>query len=163
MEPTPFIFDTGASVPVLNLDYYLDHIDPKAQVPKPKEGQPKALPFMMKSLAIGGLTFRQVFSVALDLSFIFEIGKMHYPGIIGASVLQASIVHREKVNKLNIRPIPKSPFAFHENMLLITIPDKRRANWLMPIGGRSTKDVTSISRNSLRSKVLSTAGKSGLG
>ena len=93
MEPTPFIFDTGASVPVLNLDYYLDYIDPKAQVPKPKEGQPKALPFMMKSLAIGGLTFRQVFSVALDLSFIFEIGKMHYPGIIGASVLQASIVH----------------------------------------------------------------------
>ena len=93
MEPTPLIFDTGAGVPVLNLDYYLDHIDPKAQVPTPKEGQPKALPFTMKSLEIGGLTFTQVFSIALDLSFIFEIGKMNYPGIIGASVLQASIVH----------------------------------------------------------------------
>jgi hypothetical protein len=100
MEPTPLIFDTGAGVPVLNLDYYLDHIDPKAQVPEPKEGQPKALPFMMKSLAIGGLTFRQVFSVALDLSFIFEIGKMHYPGIIGASVLQASIVHINFANSV---------------------------------------------------------------
>jgi len=93
MEPTPLIFDTGASVPVLNLDYYLDHIDPKAQVPAPKDGQPKALPFTMKSLTIGGLTFTQVFSIALDLSFIFEIGKMDYPGIIGASVLQASVVH----------------------------------------------------------------------
>jgi Tfp pilus assembly protein PilF len=93
MEPTPLMFDTGAGVPILNLDYYLDHIDPKAQVPTPKEGQPKALPFTMKSLAIGGLTFTQVFSIALDLSFIFEAGKMHYPGIIGASVLQASIVH----------------------------------------------------------------------
>jgi rhodanese-related sulfurtransferase len=93
MEPTPLIFDTGASVPVLNLDYYLDHIDPKAQVPVPKEGQPKALPFLMKSLAIGGLTFTQIFCVAMDLSFIFEIGKMNYPGIIGASVLQGSIVH----------------------------------------------------------------------
>ncbi len=92
-EPTPLIFDTGAGIPVLSLDYYLDHIDPKAQVPAPKEGQPKALPFMMKSLAIGGLTFKQVFSIALDLSFLFEAGKMNYPGIIGASVLQASIVY----------------------------------------------------------------------
>jgi tetratricopeptide (TPR) repeat protein len=93
MEPTPFIFDTGASVPVLSLDYYLDRIDPKALVPAPKEGQPKALPFTMKSLAIGGLTFNQLFSIALDLSFIFELGKMHYPGIIGASVFQASVIH----------------------------------------------------------------------
>ncbi len=93
MEPTPLIFDTGAGVPVLNLDYYLDHIDQNAKVPAPKEGQPKALPFTMKSLTIGGLTFTQIFSIALDLSFIFEIGKMDYPGIIGASVLQASIVH----------------------------------------------------------------------
>ena len=100
LEPTPLIFDTGASVPVLSLEYYLDHIDPKAQVPEPKEGKPKALPFMMRSLEIGGLTFRQVFSVALDLSFIFEIGKMHYPGIIGASVLQTTIVHINFANSV---------------------------------------------------------------
>jgi len=92
-EPTPLMFDTGASVPVLNLDYYLEHMDPKAQVPVPKEGQPKALPFTMKSLDIGGFTFKQIFSIALDLSFLFEAGKMHYPGIIGASVLQASTIH----------------------------------------------------------------------
>ena len=93
MEPTPMIFDTGASVPVLNLEYYLEHIDPNAQVPVPKEGQPKALPFTMKSLSIGGFTFKQAFSVAIDLSFLFETGKMHYPGIIGASVLQAATIH----------------------------------------------------------------------
>ncbi len=93
MEPTPLIFDTGASVPVLSLEYYLEHMDPKAQVPTPKEGQPKALPFTMKSLAIGGITFAKVFSIAMDLSFIFKAGKMDYAGIIGASVLQASAVH----------------------------------------------------------------------
>jgi Tfp pilus assembly protein PilF len=93
MEPTPLIFDTGAGVPVLSLDYYLEHIDPKAQVPVPKEGQPKALPFTMKSLSLGGFTFQQIFSIALDLSFLFETGKMNYPGIIGASVLQAMMIH----------------------------------------------------------------------
>jgi hypothetical protein len=92
-EPTPMIFDTGAGVPVLNLDYYLEHIDLNAQVPVPKEGQPKVLPFTMKSLSIGGFMFKQIFSVALDLSFLFEAGKMNYPGIIGASVLQAATIH----------------------------------------------------------------------
>jgi len=47
----------------------------------------------MQTLELGELTFRNVFSVILDLSPVFDTGSFYIPTIVGASLLQNSVVH----------------------------------------------------------------------
>jgi len=88
----PCILDTGAGVPVLHVDYYFESLSKGAKPAAGPEGK-KALPYVMQTLEFGGLTFRNIFAVILDLSPVFDTGSFYIPAIVGASVLQNSVVH----------------------------------------------------------------------
>lgn len=87
----PCVFDTGAGIPVLDKDYYSESLQQgtkSAFIAKEKHG----LPYLIKTLELGGLTFRNIFSAVLDLSPVFETGSIYFPAIVGASILQNSLI-----------------------------------------------------------------------
>jgi tetratricopeptide (TPR) repeat protein len=88
----PCILDTGAGIPVLHVEYYYELL-PKGVKPAVMPGGKKGLPYLLVTLELNGLTFRNVFSVVLDLSSIYETGSFYIPVIVGASVLQNSVIH----------------------------------------------------------------------
>jgi predicted aspartyl protease len=100
-EKAPFVLDTGAGISLIHSAFFLEKIMPES---KAKITKDKAVPFMIKSIEMGGLTFNNIVAAAFDLSDLYAYGKMYYPGIIGASVFQKSILHFNfKESKLIIR------------------------------------------------------------
>lgn len=86
-EGAPFILDTGAGIPLVHSAYFLEKIMPES---KAKITKDKAVPFMINSIEIGGLTFNNIVAAVFDLTDLYAYGRMYYPGIIGASVFQKS-------------------------------------------------------------------------
>ncbi len=89
-EGLPFILDTGAGISLFHSAYFLTKVMPES---KAKIAKGKAIPFMIKSIEIGGLLFNNIIAAVFDLSDLYAYGKMYYPGILGASVFQKSILH----------------------------------------------------------------------
>jgi tetratricopeptide (TPR) repeat protein len=89
-EGAPFILDTGAGISLVHSAYFLEKIMPNSKAKITKE---KAVPFMIDSIGLGGLTFNNIMAAAFDLTDLYAYGKMYYPGIIGANVFQKSILH----------------------------------------------------------------------
>jgi predicted aspartyl protease len=91
-DPEPFILDTGAGITVFHSDYYFESINPpddkgkKAKLDAPKS-------FTLDSIQIGGKAYKNIFSIAMDLSQIYKFGKVYYPGIIGNPLFQNSRLH----------------------------------------------------------------------
>ena len=96
-DPEPFILDTGAGITVFHADYYLESINPpedkgestKLEAPKP---------FTLDSIVLGGRAYKNVMSIAMDLSQIYKFGKVYYPGIIGNPIFQKSRLHFDFTN-----------------------------------------------------------------
>jgi hypothetical protein len=86
----PFILDTGAGISIIHSAYFLEVIMPDSKAIITKE---KAVPFMINSIEMGGLTFNNIVAAVFDLTDLYAYGKMYYPGIIGASVFQKSALH----------------------------------------------------------------------
>lgn len=89
-EGAPFILDTGAGIPLVHSAYFLEKIMPES---KAKITKDTAVPFIINSIEIGGLTFNSIVAAVFDLTELYAYGRMYYPGIIGASVFQKSILH----------------------------------------------------------------------
>ena len=89
-EAAPFILDTGAGISLIHSAYFLEKVMPNS---KAKITKDKAVPFMIDSIDLGGLPFNGIMAAAFDLTDLYAYGKMYYPGIIGASVFQKSILH----------------------------------------------------------------------
>lgn len=91
-EAQPFIMDTGAGVVVFHEEYYFDVLEPcEDKGKKRKLESPK--PFTVKSILLGGRTYTDQFSIAMDLSDLYTFGKIYYPGIIGNPLFQNSKIH----------------------------------------------------------------------
>ena len=87
----PCIFDTGAGIPVIDKGYYSETLqkgEKSAFITKENRG----MPYLIKTLELGGLTFRNIFSAILDLTPVYETGSFYFPAIVGASVLQNSLI-----------------------------------------------------------------------
>jgi hypothetical protein len=82
--------DTEAGISLIHSAYFLEKIMPDSTAKITKN---KVVPFMIKSLEIGGFTFNNIMAAVFDLTDLFGYGNMYYPGIIGASVFQESILH----------------------------------------------------------------------
>jgi hypothetical protein len=89
-KKAPFILDTGAGISLVHSAFFLEKIMPES---KAKFTKDKAVPFMIKSIEFGGLSFTNVMAAVFDLTDLYAYGKMYYPGIIGANVFQKSILH----------------------------------------------------------------------
>ena len=89
-EKAPFILDTGAGISLIHSAYFLEEIMPDSKVNITKD---KAIPFMIESIGLGGLTFNNIVAAVFDFSDLYAYGKMFYPGLIGANVFQNSILH----------------------------------------------------------------------
>ncbi|UCE40523.1 MAG: aspartyl protease family protein [Candidatus Aminicenantes bacterium] len=89
-EKAPFILDTGAGISLVHSVYFLEKIMPES---KAKITKDKAVPFMIKNIEIGGLTFNNIMAAVFDLTDLYAYGNMYYPGIIGANVFQKTILH----------------------------------------------------------------------
>ena len=97
----PFILDTGAGISLIHSAYFLEKVMPDS---KAKISKDKAVPFVIQSIEMGGIVFKNTMAAVFDLSDLYAYGKMYYPGIIGASVFQKSIFHFNfKDSKLIIR------------------------------------------------------------
>jgi len=91
-DPEPFILDTGAGITVFHADYYLESINPpEDKGESTKLEAPKS--FTLDSIVFGGRTYKNVMSIAMDLSQIYKFGKVYYPGIIGNPIFQKSCLH----------------------------------------------------------------------
>jgi tetratricopeptide (TPR) repeat protein len=91
-DPEPFILDTGAGITVIHSDYYFESINPPADKGKTaKLDAPKS--FTLDSIQIGGKVYKNIMSIAMDLSQIYQYGKVYYPGIIGNPLFQKSRLH----------------------------------------------------------------------
>jgi tetratricopeptide (TPR) repeat protein len=98
----PCILDTGAGIPVLDKDYYSESLKKEA-ISASLFKEKKGLPYLIKTLELGGLTFRNIFSVVLDLTPVYETGSIYFPAIIGASVLQNALIRLDfKTMRLTI-------------------------------------------------------------
>jgi tetratricopeptide (TPR) repeat protein len=89
-DKAPFILDTGAGISLIHSAYFLEEIMPESKARITKD---KAVPFMINSIEIGRLAFKNTMAAAFDLTDLYAYGRMYYPGIIGASVFQKSILH----------------------------------------------------------------------
>jgi tetratricopeptide (TPR) repeat protein len=87
----PCIFDTGAGIPVLHSEYYSESLQKGAKAVLAANGK-KGLPYLINALELGDLTFRNIFSAVLDLTPIYETGSFYVPAVVGASVLQNSLI-----------------------------------------------------------------------
>jgi hypothetical protein len=91
-DPKPFILDTGAGITVFHSDYYFESINPPTEKGKTaKLDAPKS--FTLDSIQIGGKAYKNILSIAMDLSQIYKFGKVYYPGIIGNPLFQNSRLH----------------------------------------------------------------------
>ena len=91
-DPEPFILDTGAGITVFHSEYYFESINPPADKEKTaKLDTPKS--FTLDSIQIGGKVYKNIMSIAMDLSQIYKFGKVYYPGIIGNPLFQKSRLH----------------------------------------------------------------------
>lgn len=87
----PCVFDTGAGIPVLDKEYYSESLQKGAKFAFTAK-EKKGMPYLIDTLELGGLTFRNIFSAVLDLTPIYETGSIYFPAIVGASVLQNSLI-----------------------------------------------------------------------
>ena len=77
---------------VFHSDYYLVAINlPEEKGESNKLDAPKS--FTLDSIVLGGRTYNNVLSIAMDLSPIYKFGKVYYPGIIGNPIFQKSRLH----------------------------------------------------------------------
>jgi hypothetical protein len=90
--PFPFILDTGAGICVFHSAFFFENVKPDM-----KTGvsiQPgKALPCTIESIEVGGRIYPKVFSAIMDLTSLYEYGKMYYSGIIGNNIFQKAKLH----------------------------------------------------------------------
>ena len=98
----PCILDTGAGIPLLDKDYYSESLKKEA-ISASLFKEKKGLPYLIKTLELGGLIFRNILSVVLDLTPVYETGSFYIPAIIGASVLQNTLIRLDfKTMRLSI-------------------------------------------------------------
>jgi tetratricopeptide (TPR) repeat protein len=88
----PFILDTGAGACVFHSAFFFENLKPNMKTGN--SIQPgKALPYMIESIEVGGRLYPKVFSIVMDLTSLYEKGKMYYPGIIGNNIFQKAKLH----------------------------------------------------------------------
>jgi predicted aspartyl protease len=92
-DPEPFILDTGAGAVVFHQDYFLETLKPPAEGNEKNSKLQGPTPFNVNSIRLGNRTYKDIFSIALDLGELYSFAKVYYPGIIGNPLFRNSRLH----------------------------------------------------------------------